>query len=97
MNRRPGYQPHDTDASARIRQLLHAIVGQLSPRLVLIGNDIDALRALLSERDAIQQMLPPICAHCGERNRDGAHDEHDSSWMCAPCYLKGAREAIHDA
>jgi hypothetical protein len=43
------------------------------------------------ERDELAAMLPPLCAHCGERNRDGCYSEHDNSWMCAPCYVAAAQ------
>jgi hypothetical protein len=46
---------------------------------------------LRKERDELDAMLPPLCAHCGERNRDGCHSEHDNSWMCASCYVAAGR------
>jgi hypothetical protein len=58
------------------------------PRILALVREVDRLR---KERDEVAATLPPLCAHCGERNRDGCYSEHDNSWMCAPCYVAAAQ------
>ena len=61
---------------------------QLMP---IVEEFLDEHAAAIARIAELEAFLPPVCTHCGERNKNGSYSEHDNTWLCDGCHAELSR------